>query len=281
MVVTLTVVLVLLGLNAGGIVHWARGGGPARPSASGSPPATATAVALGLPTLQHPFIGSRSASWADNADGIVLPVARPVGGLSEAAVTEDLDRVKLYLIVAYLDPPLLAGGSAQPVLQMLDSRNSSWLSSALADPTRTDTATSWVSRFNPSYARPIGSVVKVRGTMTTAPDGHGGMTVRADYSFVYPTRQAPNGDVVSRVLARRVVTLDFYDPSRFQVEPGKLYVTGVDGDTANDRCDRIDGYLNPAFPAAPGPRVTGSAVDPYDTTQPVPSGTQCTPAQAP
>ncbi|MEY9874088.1 hypothetical protein ABH931_003582 [Streptacidiphilus sp. MAP12-33] len=220
--------------------------------------------------LKDPFAGTPAASWADNADGIALPPARAVGALSAGAVGQDLAQARFYLVVAFLNPQILGGGSPQPLLDMLATVPRGLLTQALAHPTFSDDPLMWLSRFNPRTTLQVGSVVKVHGTVTDAPDGDGGLVVNADFVFVYAARQAPHGTVVERVVARRVLHFRFYDPARYQVEADRLYVAGASGYTADDRCDLIDGYLNPYFPGTPRGTGSGPAVDPY-ATQPLPS----------
>ncbi|SEL42177.1 hypothetical protein [Streptacidiphilus jiangxiensis] len=239
------------------------------PTAGGTAP---SASGADVPSLAAPFAGSPAASWSDNADGIVLPPAKPVGNLSAATVGQDLAEARLYLVVAYLNPQILGGGSAQPVLDMLASEPRRLLAGALVRPSRYDDPVMWLSRFNPAKVRPVGQVVKVRGTLTASPDGTGGMTVHADVDFVYAARQAPNGSAVVRVVARRVLDFVFHGPAHSVVDTAHLYVSPTNGYTANDSCALIDGYLNPAFPTTPGDGLgSGPAVDPYDTAQPLPS----------
>ncbi|MFB7472358.1 hypothetical protein [Kitasatospora sp. NPDC056184] len=77
----------------------------------------------------------------------------------------------------------------------------------------------------------------------------------------------------TRTLVRRADTFRFYDPARFDVEPGKLYVARHRSDAANSECGVHDGYYHPQFDQfaaaqAPNPNQSGPTEDPYDLTQP-------------
>ncbi|MEZ0068804.1 hypothetical protein ABIA32_004845 [Streptacidiphilus sp. MAP12-20] len=290
--VVLAVGLVLASLNAKALHDVAFGKAPGAGSATEGAPvgqavapaltasptaAPPTSIADTTPTMQNPFAGSPADKWPSGAAGIALPAAQPVGAFSAGTVAKDEQRVKTFLMAAYLDPKTLHGGYPQAVLDMLDPFQRNWMTTGLAHPTAAQNASMWVSRFNPAVAILVSDDVRVQGVTTLASDGDHGLLVRTDYVFVYAAHPAGSTDEVERTIARRTLTFRFFDPARYQVTAGTVSIEDSKGNTADDRCDLHDGYLTPYFQisqatgTASAPAPSGSPIDPYDLSKPVPA----------
>ncbi|GAA2503433.1 hypothetical protein [Streptomyces gobitricini] len=231
------------------------------------------------PTLTEPFRGSPAARWADGAAGIVVPEAKPVGGMSRQDVQHALTSTKTLLVAANLDPATLRGERPRAALDLLDPLQTDGrgvLEKALTDP-GVDRDPLWVfSRFDPSEVRPAGDVVKVQGRLTyDKGDRDGEVRVHADYTFVYPVVKAdPGATEVARTIVRRQLTLVLYDPEKTRTTPGKLYVLRMDESAGNDDCSRDgDGFLHPQFlsdlVAGEDGGGGGREIDPYDRSKPL------------
>ncbi|OIJ68325.1 hypothetical protein WN71_007835 [Streptomyces mangrovisoli] len=234
----------------------------------------------GLPTLDHPFLGSPAASWADGADAIELPTAKAVGGLSKEDVALALRRTKEFLVATSLNPAVLRGGQPDKAFALLNLKDFSLLSQlhrALDKPTRTNDPLTLFSRFDPDEVKPAGDVVKVRGHMTFAAAESGQVRVQADYTFVYPLVKADgDSDVVARTIIRREVKMILADPKRWTVTPGRMVLEQWNAAFYNDECGIYDGYFHPTFPldTASGSPATGKAEDPYDRSHPLSDGSE-------
>jgi hypothetical protein len=225
------------------------------------------------PTLKEPFRGSPALRWADGADGIVVPEAKAVGGMSKKQVAYALESVKDFLVAANLDPATLRGQHPKDALGMLDPLQKDGrghLEKALAHPDEKDDPTLVFSRFDPADVRLVGTVVKTRGRMTFKTDGDKGVLVSTDYSFVYPVVKAePGATEVARTIVRRAMTFALYDPAKVITTRGKLVVTQWAADAGNDACGERKGFFRPQFPAdlIGEPTPSGPAVDPYDRSR--------------
>lgn len=303
--VVLAVALVLVGMNSGAVADWfnkhlggragtssaAPGASPTDLSQPSATPSAAVADDLSVPTVAHPFAGSPAVDWPTGAAGIRLPAAHSEGVFSSAQVSADLKQVRTFLTTAYLDPKILSGGSTAPVAAMLNSQQAKQFRTGIAEPSERNSISDWVSRFKPDYAVPATTAVKVKGTLKITSDGHNGLTVHADYIFVYATRPASDTAVggstpVDRTISRRILDFDFYDPARYVWEPGKLVIQNSDGDDGNSMCGVYNGYLNPYFNDLPGSATasaapsasgtpSGPAIDPYDGTRSLAKDTKC------
>lgn len=297
--VVLAVALVLVGMNSGAVADWfgkhlggKAGGSAAAADVQPSPsPTPAIVVDPAIPTVAHPFADSPAGSWPIGVAGIRLPAAHGVGAFSSAQVATDLATTRTFLTTAFLDPKILAGGSTEPVAALLQHEQAAWLRSAVAKPTSDNNPTAWVSRFKPSYAVLATDTVPTKGTTTFKSDGHNGLLVHVDYTFVYALRPAGATAVtkdspVERTISRQILDLDFYDPARYDVKAGGFFITANGGRTADDMCGVSNGYLNPYFntlhtdttaaPSASGsPTPSGPAYDPYDVTTKVDDKADC------
>ncbi|MGW0825563.1 hypothetical protein [Streptomyces sp. NPDC002845] len=238
------------------------------------------------PTLEKPFRGSPARRYADGAEGIVLPEAKPVGRMSRQQVATALEAARDFLVDANLDPATLGGQRPETALAQLDAAHGDLLAEAeswLKKPSE-EAEPEWLfSRFDPDEVRLVGDVVKTRGRMTFTEGSYGSVKIRADYTFVYPLVKAAEGATeVARTIVRRVVEFESYNPAYVpQATEGKLRISLYSVDRANDECYVHDGYLHPQFnsdlmTAAP---VTGPTSDPYDRSRDIDTedadGTEC------
>ncbi|THA57417.1 hypothetical protein E6P78_31230 [Streptomyces sp. A0958] len=234
-----------------------------RPSA---PPATEGA--LERPTLGEPFRGSPAARWADGAAGITLPAARATGWMSKKQVTQALDSSLAFLVNAGLDPGVLRGerpAKAIAVLNPKQAATKAYLASAFDNPSRKNNPLLLFSRFEPSYARLAGDVVKTRGRITYRAGERGAVEVTADVTFVYPLVRAADGSKdVARTVVRREIVMSWDDPTKVITEPGTFSLLSYKVDSANGGCDNDTGYFVPAFDDEGAGSGEGPTVDPYD-----------------
>jgi hypothetical protein len=274
-------------LNPSGALSLVRGGssgGPGShsaplPAETGAPSSAPPTGPTGLASFDHPFAGSPAEQWAEGADAITLPTARPVGAMSRDQVAAALQSTKDYLIATNLDPQVLSGGFPQRALDAIDPLESDTrdrFEAAFRSPSNDNNPLSYATRYNPRELKPVGTVVKARGQMTFAEDQYGSVLVSADYTFVYAFTKADGStDQVVRVIMRREVGMRVADPSRVRVTAGKLWLVRDDSNFGNSGCDVHDGYVHPGFAFAQpsGGTPTGSVVDPYDRSHPLPKGT--------
>ncbi|MER5553264.1 hypothetical protein ABT001_16585 [Streptomyces sp. NPDC002793] len=227
------------------------------------------------PTREEPFRGSPALRWADGAEGIEIPEAKAVGGMSRAQVGQALEATRQLLAAANLDPATLRGEKPVGALELIDPLQKGErerLERSLAEPDGDLDPLMLFSRFDPAETRLVGDVVKTRGRMTFEAGDAGSVQVYADYTFVYPLVK-PGGDEVARTVVRRKLTTALHDPERFVVTRGKLSVVSSEQNFGNTSCETNDGFLHPAFPSdMPEPSPTGPAVDPYDRSEWQPEG---------
>ncbi|MFI5857822.1 hypothetical protein [Streptomyces parvulus] len=253
---------------------------------AGQPTAAATAAAgnpadTGRATREHPFRGSPAAAWAEGADGIEVPEAKALSGMSADDVAFALRRTKELLVAANLDPGVLRGERPDEALAVLDPKQPKLLSGlrrSLRDPDEEHDPLLLFTRFDPAEVRLAGDVVKVRGRMRATAGEPGVVKVGADYTFVYPLVRAGDPDgPVARVIVRRELTLTLNDPAAWDVTEGRLLLEKYYAEHNNTDCGVDDGYLHPGFAddAPDGERPTGAAVDPYDTTVPLTPDGSC------
>ena len=260
------------------------GGSPSHPglllpgetaAPSSAPPTGSTAVA----SFDRPFAGSPAEQWAEGADAIILPAARPVGALSRDQVAAALQSTKDYLVATNLDPQVLQGAVPQRAIDAidpLDSAERNRIEASFRSPGKENNPLDIATRYNPRELKPVGNVVKVRGRMTFSEDQYRSVLVSADYTFVYAFTKADGStDQVVRVIMRREVDMRVGDPSQVRVTAGKLWPAKDNASFGNSGCDVNDGYVHPqfGFGQPSGGVPTGSVVDPYDRSKPLAAGT--------
>lgn len=247
------------------------------PAETAPPTAAPGAQDAETPTLDEPFAGSPALRWADGEDGIVLPEAKAVGAVSASRVKQALTLTKKLLVSANLDPKTLRGERPEAAFSVLDPKQPdliSHLGTALRSPSEKKDPVTLFSRFDPDEIRLVGNVVKTRGHMTFKKGAHGGVAVRADYTFVYPVSRADGSTEVTRTIVRRVIETELADPARYRVTEGRLLVVEYDQNIGNSACFVYDGYLHPVFSssASARPDPSGPAVDPYDRSRDIDDG---------
>ncbi|MFF7214041.1 hypothetical protein ACFZAU_26475 [Streptomyces sp. NPDC008238] len=229
----------------------------------------------GMPTSDEPFAGSPAERYADGAEGIVPPKARAAGWMTSAQVAAALKNVKAFLVDTNLDPATLRGERPDAALGMLDPSQRELrarFETAFRKPTEKNDPLRLAVRFKPAELALAGDVVKTRGRMTFGKGKEHAVVVHADYTFVYPLVKVGSGsDEVARTIVRRVLDLEFPDPSRYRVTPGKFAITLYDDDVANSACFVHDGWLHPQFASDASAREdadrSGPTVDPYDRSR--------------
>ncbi|MFC8140461.1 hypothetical protein ACFUKV_01620 [Streptomyces paradoxus] len=247
------------------------------PAESTAPTAAPGASGPERPTLDRPFAGSPALRWADGEAGIVLPEAKAVGAVSEDRVEQALKLTKKLLVGANLDPRTVRGARPGAALSVLDPKQPELLDeldTGLRSPSRKHDPVTLFSRFDPDEVRPVGDVIKTRGRMTVKKGTHGGVAVRADYTFVYPVVRADGPTEVTRTIVRRVLDVELADPARYEVTPGRLLLLNYDQEIGNSSCFVYDGYLHPEFSSntSAGPSPSGPATDPYDRSKDIEHG---------
>ncbi|MFH9062083.1 hypothetical protein ACH4GM_12815 [Streptomyces coeruleorubidus] len=225
-----------------------------------------------IPTLDKPFAGSPALRWADGEAGIVLPEAKAVGPVPEERVRQALRLTKKLLVGANLDAKAVRGARPEAALSVLDPKQPELLDeldTALRSPSAKHDPVTLFSRFDPDEARPVGDVIKTRGHMTFKKGSHGGVAVRADYTFVYPVVRADGPVEVTRTIVRRVLDVELADPAQYEVTRGRLLLLEYDQEIGNSSCDVHDGYLHPEFSSSgpTGAPPSGPTTDPYDRSK--------------
>ncbi|MEU2249260.1 hypothetical protein [Streptomyces sp. NPDC019224] len=225
-------------------------------------------AASGQPTPDDPFKGSPAEHWAAGTAGITMPSARATGWMSEKQVAEALDSSLAFLVDSSLDPAVLRGERPVKAIAALNPEQADvkrYLASAFDTPTRKNDPLLLFSRFDPSYARLAGDVIRTRGEITYREGERGAVEVTADVTFVYPlVRAAGDSDEVARTIARREIVMSWDDPDEVIIEPGTFSLRSYRVDSANGGCDNTTGYFVPEFEKERGPSDDGTRVDPYE-----------------
>ncbi|WP_431679226.1 hypothetical protein [Kitasatospora sp. KL5] len=295
--VVLAAAVTLAALNVDRLHGWYERGRDSSAASAGGPGASATAAPPtadpDTPTVERPWAGSPADTWKAGADALVLPEAKAVGVFDKEEVADLLAEVRQYLVLTNVDPKTIRGETPAAALAMLDRGSRADLEKALAHPTADLDATTWLSRFDPRRAVPVTDVVKAQGTMTFESDGDRGLMVHTDYIFVYALRPGPDagaprpgqsaggsgtakpvawkagdGTRVEREIVRRQQDFRFYNPDRYKVQRGKLFLHKWLADLGNNVCATGSGYLETDFSIDFGLGTdephTGPTVDPYD-----------------
>lgn len=245
------------------------------PAETARPTAAPDAVYPDQPTLEEPFRGSPALQWAEGAAGIEVPAATAVAGMSQGQVADALAKAKAFLVASNLDPAVLRGERPEAALALLDPRQPEVpqsLERALARPDAGESPVTLFTRFDAAEVRPVGGVVKVRGSMRAEAGEPGELRVVTDYTFVHPMTKGDRR--VQRTIVRRQITFSVLDPSRWQATEGKLQLHKYDSEWSNVRCEATRGFLHPDFPQdrPGGTQPSGPAVDPYDRSKDIRGG---------
>ncbi|MFG2337018.1 hypothetical protein [Streptomyces yangpuensis] len=250
------------------------------PAESVRPTAAPPSLPPDRPTLEEPFRGSPALQWADGAAGIELPAATPVAGMSAETVADALQKARQFLVAANLDPATLRGERPASAIALLDPRQPDMLKDVeryLKAPTAQDTPVLLFTRFDPARVKPVGDVVKVRGSMRAEQGEPGELLVVADYTFVHPVTPTTGGSDVQRTIVRRQTTFALLDPARWETTRGRLQLRAYHSEWSNVECEAADGFLHPQFAAdvPAGPQPSGPAVDPYDRSRDIKDEKAC------
>lgn len=227
-------------------------------------------------TAADPFAGSPAAPYANGADGIVLPPARPVGPYTSTQVASAYATVKNLLVAADLNMPTLYGYKPTAFGSLLISQQRSYFYAHLTKPVRPKKGQPWLTRTWVTSFAPgtelVGSIVKVHGAPMTATvvsvNGRRALQVFANYLFVYAVEQQGQPDSRLRIVAHATATVQFaqwYDPGG-SLQPW-IYAMGAS--YADAQCGTTDGFVHPAFPLLGPGKVTpsGAPVNPYSLAQ--------------
>ncbi|MFJ2932919.1 hypothetical protein ACIO8G_09115 [Streptomyces sp. NPDC087219] len=231
------------------------------------------------PTLAEPFRGSPAVRWADGAAGITVPAARATGWMSKEQVEKALRQTRDFLVATSLDPAVLRGERPAEAIALINPHQKDvkdYLAVAFGTPTEENDPLLLFSRFDTSYARLAGDVVKTRGRMTFREGDRGALQVTTDVTYVYPVvRAGAGGDEVVRTIARREVVVNWDDPSKIITKAGTLSLVSYKVDMTNGGCDTHTGYFTPEFGTrgADSGSAEGETVDPYDRSTSIFGGT--------
>ncbi|GAA3445581.1 hypothetical protein [Planomonospora venezuelensis] len=244
--------------------------GPLPGETAGPVPEETTPVSVD-PVKVSPFEGSPAMDYPDGADGLVMPPAKAMGGLSEEDVAAALKRAKDLLKASNLDRRVLFKAGHKPFSRLLDPEEREWFLKNLdrRKPRKGDFNTRyWLTSFAPGTAEPVTDVIKVNGRTKLSPlkDGRRtGVRIKVNYLFVYAVQRPGRPYTAMRVVAHNAGEMAAYR------ENGRLviWVRNWNGDgTAGARCDVDDGFVHPSYEDSPEDRevakATGAPIDPYD-----------------
>ncbi|MFJ4502723.1 hypothetical protein [Streptomyces sp. NPDC088864] len=227
-----------------------------------------SAPASGRATLDAPFDGSPAEHWAAGTAGITMPSAHATGWMDEKQVGAALDSGLAFLVDSNLDPAVLRGERPVKAIAALDPKQADvkeYLAHAFDRPSRDDDPLLLFSRFDPSYARLAGDVIKTRGGLTYRRGERGAVDITADVTFVYPVVRADGGsDEVARTIVRREIVMSWEDPAEVDTTPGTFSLRSYRVDSANGGCENTTGYFVPAFGEDRGAPEGDERVDPYE-----------------
>ncbi len=253
--------------------------GPPLAQESGRPTDAPPVEPAQRPTLAEPFRGSPAVRWADGTAGITVPAARATGWMSKTQVEKALLRTRDFLFASSLDPAVLRGERPAKAIALINPHQKDvkdYLAAAFGTPTEENDPLLLFSRFDTSYARPAGDIVKTRGRMTFREGERGALQVTTDVTYVYPVVRAEAGsDEVVRTIARREVVVNWDDPSKVITEAGTLSLVSYKVDMTNGGCDTLTGYFTPEFggQGSDSGSTDGETVDPYDRSTSMFGGT--------
>ncbi|MFB7615359.1 hypothetical protein [Kitasatospora sp. NPDC056181] len=144
------------------------------------------------PTVDHPWAGSPAEGWPTSVDAFApAQTPGPIGVFDADQVAAQVKLVKDYLAAANLDPKVVAGGTPDAALAMLDREEQDNARAALTKPSSESDPTAWFSRFDPRDAIPVSDTVKMQGLITVEGDGDKGVLVHTDFTYVYALRPGP------------------------------------------------------------------------------------------
>ncbi|MDP9861662.1 MULTISPECIES: hypothetical protein [Streptosporangium] len=227
-----------------------------------------TAPAAVEPAQISPFYGSPAEKYADGVEGLVMPPARAMGGLSAKEVSAALKRTVKLLKASNLDRGVLAGGRPTELIGLLDPEQRKRFVKELDRPGKDGSNSRWwVTSLAPGTAELAVETVKVDGDARLSAfrrDGRPGIRVKVNHLFVYAVRRPGRPDSTMRLVKHSMGTLEAWkDGGRL-----RFWLTRWNsGMVSPARCDIDDGFVRPLYPdSGPGgeaEKATGPLQDPY------------------
>lgn len=276
-------IVVLAGGAVYGWLHvrsrWSAGDGNGAQAARSGPARQAAPDGQPSGPPSNPFAGSPANGYADGQAGIVIPAAHAVGRYTAAQVRDAYQTVKKLLVASQLDPKTLAGGAPDAYANLLIPLQRAVFLSNLNKTGLTSqgylrSTRGSVAAFAPGTTRLIGHTIKVHGTMSAQSATLAGrpvLRINVSELFVYPVAPPHHPADWMRVVGHDQGQVDF---GHFTRTDGALqpYVL-LSPFFAGTRCGIYDGYIHPAFPSGPPPKVapSGAPVNPYSLATAPPS----------
>ena len=270
------VVLLVAVAGAGGVWAVRNDRLPSLPSAA--EPVEVLPAPLSEGETLAPFLGTPAEHFADGADGIVVPAAKPVGRYSAATVAAHLQTAKQLLILSRLDQRMVERRDPSAFLASLAPAERARIAPRFA--ANTEGAISYATRLAPGQQQL--AVPKVYGTMSVGIGRYGELDAVADYVFVYALH--PAQPVYDRMhlhsVIRARVTLSRVDDRRYADDEQGVRFGGSDSHYSSVDCAQAHKGLL-AAPSFEGPSqpVEGegpdSEEDYYRTDLPVPTIDSC------
>ncbi|WP_067177802.1 hypothetical protein [Microtetraspora niveoalba] len=212
----------------------------------------------------RPFQGSPSESYADGADGIVIPEAAPVGRFPASDVEDAYRTSKRLLVAAHLDRQTLLGGAPEAFTALLDRRQRKHFLKHLDSKDRDKDTRGWVTSFAPGSVDLVGDVIKVKSGMSAeaGKDDQGRPELWVNYTFraVYPVRPKGADGPVTRVMAFVKARHEYW---RNEPDGPLRHWDGdsVDMWSAGTECHSPDGFLRPDYVGRMDAVATSDAYD--------------------
>jgi hypothetical protein len=280
----------VLVLAAAGTFAWLQLRHPSTVSAGHSVVSAIASAAPGIaddrpPAL--PFASTPAQNWADGAAGIVVPAAKPVGQFTAAQVAAAYQTTRKLLIAADLDKSTLLGGAPTAYADLLMSQQRTEFLAGLNKHGVTKDGTplstrAWVTSFAPGSTELIGSVIKVRGTMSAKSARVTNTTelvITVNYVFAYAIEPPATPSDWMRLVTHQHGNIEF-TPWPDLGDPLQPWDdTAIS--QAGAQCGTADGYVHPQYPnegpSGANPAPSGPAANPYSfASSVVPGCTQST-----
>jgi hypothetical protein len=247
-------------------------------SVGGGAAEAAPATDAAMFDLERPFEPTPAATWADGAEGIVLPTAKPVGDFSASEVAAALEQVREVLVASRLDRALMVDHDPTRFLSLLapDARRQL---APLFDGREPDVQ-SLVSMASAGTAL-LPAQPKVRGEISVSEGGAGELVVHTNYVFVYafqpaqPLRLVDAMDTI--VVVRADVDYVLRAGERWAEGSQGLWYGQATGYAYSIGCAEYRrGFLAPATSErAVTPDTTGEPASYFDPASPVRSTEGC------
>lgn len=276
-------------LAGGGVFAWHYFAGKRTSTTTGGVIGTAVAAAGTAGTLSpfkpfsggplaDPFAGTVADRWADGAAGITVPAAARLGSFTAGQVAAAYATTRKLLIAQDLDRATLLGGSPAAFANLLTTQQRNDFAADLdktglhKDGSAISTRT-MVTSSAPGTTAIIGSVIKVRGTMSsreTTDRGRAVLDIDVSYRFVYPVEPPHAPADWMRIVVHiggRVEFAQWQDPGG----PLRPWVM-LTSFQAGAYCGETDGFIHPDYPSGPPGKVqpSGAPIDPYAATAKTP-----------